>query len=143
MRNLVAVAALATLCACGQAEQADPAPEAQTETSAADVPDGGPVEGTFTVANEDGSTTTWTNNADGTYVATMADGSEAAGTFTMAGREYCYDPAGDGEGLEEVCLAFADAAEDGSWVSTRPDGTQATVSRVADAQDGGNTAAAQ
>lgn len=130
MKKLIAVAAAAILYACGPAEEAEPAPEA--EAAAADVPDGGPVAGSYTVTNEDGSTTAWTNNSDGTYNGTMPDGTESSGTFNMAGREYCYDPAGDGEDLGEVCLAFSDASEDGSWVSTRPDGSTATVKRDAE-----------
>ena len=139
MKELIAVAALATLCACGQADEAQPAPGV-AEVAAADVPDGGPVEGSYTVTNADGSTTSWTNNGDGTYSATLGDGTEGSGTFAMAGREYCYDPVGDGEGLEEVCLAFSDPAEDGSWTSTRPDGSTATVKRDAPAQESTDTA---
>lgn len=141
MKKLIAAAAFA-LYACGPAEEAEPSPK-EPEAASADVPDGGAVAGSYTVTNEDGSTTAWTNKEDGTYKATMSDGTESSGTFVMAGREYCYDPAGDGEGKDEVCLAFSDAAEDGSWVSTRPDGSTATVKRDAETQDGGEEAAAK
>jgi hypothetical protein len=139
---LIAVTAMAALCACGQADEAEPA-SSETEVAAADVPDGGPVEGSFTVTNMDGSTTSWTNNEDGTYNAVLGDGTEGSGTFTMTGRDYCYDPAGDGEGLEEICLAFSKAAEDGSWTSMRPDGSKATVKRDAVEEDGSGADAAE
>jgi len=143
MKKLIAVAAVATLSACGPAENAEPSPEA-AEAAPADVPDGGSLAGTFTVTNADGSTTSWTNNEDGTYSAAMGDGTEASGTYMMTGRDYCYDPAGDSEGLDEVCLSFSDAADDGSWVSTRPDGTTANVKRdAAEAQGAGEPTASE
>lgn len=141
MRKLLTVVAIASLCACGQADEPSQEPEA-TGVAAPDVPDGGPVVGSYSVTAEDGETMSWTNNEDGTYASVMADGSEGSGTYAMAGREYCYDPEGDGEGLEEVCLAFSDAGEDGSWVSTRPDGTQSTVIRVAASDDASEEEAA-
>jgi len=141
MKKLIAAAAAATLCACGPAEKAEPAPEA-AEAAPAHVPDGGSVAGSFTVTNADGSTTSWTNNEDGTYSATMADGTEASGTYMLTGRDYCYDPAGDGEGLDEVCLAFSNATEDGSWASTRPDGSTANIKRNAEQAQGDGEAVA-
>lgn len=128
MKKLLAVAAVTALFACNGAEAPAPA-EVEEVSTAADVPDGGPVPGTYTVTNADGSIVLWTNLDDGTYSSQVEGAEPTTGTYTMVGRNYCFDPAGDEEG--ETCLAFSDANEDGSWVSTRPDGTQATVVRNA------------
>ena len=128
MKKLIVVAASVALFACSEAEAPEEVAE-EPEVAAADVPDGGPVAGSYAVVEEGNPNMTWTNNEDGTYSAAMegVEG-EATGSWTMGGREFCYDPDAEGEG--EVCLAFSDASEDGSWVSTRPDGTTATIKRI-------------
>ncbi|HSG33729.1 MAG TPA: hypothetical protein VLA37_04280 [Sphingomonadaceae bacterium] len=133
MKKIALIAGVLAIAGC-QAEPVEEPVAEEPEVVAADVPDGGPVVGSYTVTNPDGTVMTWTNVDDSTYSAVMADGSETAGTFVMTGREYCYDPAATEAGDEaEICLSFGDAAEDGSWISTRPDGTQATVVRIAEA----------
>ncbi len=144
MKKYLAIAAACTLAACGPSDENLPQAVEEEVPAAADVPDGGPLIGSYMVTEADGATYTWINNADGTFTQ-MVEGEEpVSGTYTMAGREYCYDP--DGEEMGETCLNFDDAAEDGSWVSNRPDGSTATVIRIAEeegADESGEAEAAE
>ena len=130
MKKLIALAAIATLAACGErAEEAAPVETAAPEATAAAVADD--PTGTYTVKMADGTTGTTVINADGTYVDTDKDGKEIRGTFARRDGKDCFDPEGDDP---EECWTVAPAAADGSFVATSPDGkTTVTVTRNADA----------
>ena len=135
MKKLIAVAALATLAACSQAETAppaEPAAEATAEPAAAPGPvaaDGKPSAGKYTVTAADGTVFTEEVKADGTYVQTDKDGKvvETGKWAQKSPSEYCYTP--DTDGAKEECnTEGVDAA--GKWTSTNPKGETATVERV-------------
>ncbi|MGX7952638.1 hypothetical protein ACWPM1_08730 [Tsuneonella sp. HG249] len=130
MKKLIALAAIATLAACGErAEEAAPAETAAPEATTAAASDD--PTGTYTVKMADGTTGTTVINADGTYVDTDKDGKQIKGTFARKDGKDCFDPEGDDP---EECWTVAPPAADGSVVATAPDGkTTVTVTRNADA----------
>ena len=104
MKNIILVAALATLAGCSNS---DPAPEATPEATAEAVAptvattaaDGGPSTGTFQVTDADGTMVMEEVKADGTYVSTQ-DGTvvETGKWEQKAPGTYCYTK--DEEGAE-------------------------------------------
>ena len=132
MRKLIALAGIAALAACQQAEA--PAEEAMEEVAEAPTGiDGGPLAGTYNTVGADGAAATWTLAEDGTFTL-AADGADpVSGTYTNTpgdeGATFCADPEGDEAG--ETCFAISVPAEDGSWTATDPDGNVLTVTRGA------------
>lgn len=126
MKKLIALAAIATLAACGErAEDAAPADTATAEATTAAMTDD--PAGSYTVKMEDGTTGTTVINADGTYVDTDKDGKQIKGTFARRDGKDCFDPEGDDP---EECWTVAPPTADGSFVATAPDGkTTVTVMR--------------
>ena len=127
MKKLIALAAIATLAACGErAEEAAPSDTATAEATTAAMTDD--PAGTYTVKMADGTTGTTVINTDGTYVDTDAEGNEIRGTFARRDGKDCFDPEGDDP---EECWTVAPPAADGSFVATAPDGkTTVTVMRT-------------
>ncbi len=134
MKKLIALAAVATLAACGERAEEAPAPAettAEATAAAADDPTG-----TYSVKMADGTTGTTVINADGTYVDTGADGTQERGTFVRRNGQDCFDPEGD---EPEECFTVSAPNPDGSFTATTVDGkTTVTVTRTA----GGTTATA-
>ena len=67
---------------------------------------------------------------DGTYVD-LNDAGEpvGGGKWAQRGEEMCFDPHGDGEGQAERCWIQSAPNEDGSFTTTRTDGSESyTVS---------------
>ncbi|MBX7540577.1 hypothetical protein [Qipengyuania sphaerica] len=62
--------------------------------------------------------------ADGTYIDSAGDQVVGNGTWTADGPNVCFDPEGDGEDQQERCWTNSPLAEDGSFVTTRDDGSQ-------------------
>jgi hypothetical protein len=128
MKKLIALAAIATLAACG--ERAEEAPAPVDTTAAAAMPAETDPAGTYDVKMADGTMGKTTINADGTYVDIGADGTEERGTFTRANGQDCFDPEGD---APAVCWTVGPPAADGSFTATTVDGkTTVTVMRAAD-----------
>lgn len=128
MKTLIALAAVATLAACGERAAEAPAP-AET-TAAAAMPAEDDPAGTYEVKTADGGMGRTTINADGTYVDVGADGTEERGTFTRANGQDCFDPDGD---APAECWTVTPPGADGSFTATTVDGkTTVTVMRAAD-----------
>ena len=127
MKKLIALAAIATLAACGErAEEATPVDTATAEATTAAMTDD--PAGTYTVTMADGTTGTTVISADGTYVDTDKDGKQIKGTFARRDGKDCFDPEGDDP---EECWSVGTPNSDGSFVATAPDGkTTVTVSRT-------------
>lgn len=133
MKNIILVAALATLAGCSNS---DPAPEATPEATAEAVAptvattaaDGGPSTGTFQVTDADGTVVMEEVKADGTYVSTQ-DGTvvETGKWEQKAPGTYCYTK--DEEGAEQICNT-EQVDDQGVWTSENPEGKIATVERV-------------
>lgn len=139
MKKLIALAAIATLAACGERAEETPAP-ADTATAEATTAATDDMSGVYDVKMADGSVLKSTINADGTYVDVAADGTETRGTFTRANGQDCFDPEGD-EPAE--CWTVAAPNADGSFTATTVDGkTTVTVTRTGDATTTVTTTAA-
>lgn len=130
MKRLIALAAVATLAACGERTEEAPAAEATTATAdATTAAASDDTTGTYTVKMADGRTGTTVINADGTYVDTDDKGNEVRGTFVRRDGKDCFDPEGDDP---EECWSIGTPNADGSFVATAPDGkTTVTVTRSA------------
>lgn len=132
MKRLIPIAAAAALAACSQPAEETPAP-AETDAAATPVDTvaisqlaGPEAAGTYEVTWADGTMTTTTINADGTYVD-MMDGEETAhGAWVVKEGKNCLTP----EGGAELCWTDSAPAEDGSWTATAEDGTTVTVRRA-------------
>ena len=71
---------------------------------------------------------------DGTYVDS-ANGEEVGrGTWSVSGSTSCFDPEGDGDDQQERCWTNGTPAEDGSFVTTRVDGSESYTVRPAAAE---------
>ncbi|WFL77161.1 hypothetical protein P7228_14380 [Altererythrobacter arenosus] len=130
MKRWIALASVAALAACSEAEA--PAPEPTEEV--VEVPmavDGGPLAGSYATTDSNGGKAVWTLAEDGTFTL-AADGADpVTGTYSNTpgddGATFCADPEGDDAG--ETCFAISNPAEDGTWTATDPDGNVLTVSR--------------
>lgn len=63
-------------------------------------------------------------NADGTYIDLDGDTEVGSGSWREHGHQVCFDPEGPDEGAKERCWVNGPAGEDGSFTSTRDDGSQ-------------------
>lgn len=82
------------------------------------------VPGTYGVGDE---TTIYAKTrlaADGTYVDMDDSGPVDKGTWRADGATMCFDPEGDGEDRQERCWINGPPDADGSFLSTRDDGSQ-------------------
>ena len=120
MRIAVSIIAVAALAACEQAEPPAPESAAIEEASPAVM-----QPGLYSVGDETTVYGTTRLNEDGTYVD-YGENEEVVGggTWRTADDELCFDPEGDGEEEQERCWTNEPAGEDGSFVTTRVDGSQ-------------------
>lgn len=130
MKKLIAVTGLAMLVvACNQSEPAPEPEPTETEAPAPTAANGSPA-GAYEVTAADGTVTTSTLNADGTYVDTAADGSVLAeGTWAVTDGKTCFTPTT--EGVEAMCYTETAPAEDGSFTATPDSGEPVTVKPAA------------
>ena len=64
-------------------------------------------------------------NADGSYVDLDDAGEQVGGgTWQQRGNATCFDPTGDGEDQQERCWNNDDPNPDGSFTTTRDDGSE-------------------
>jgi hypothetical protein len=145
MRVLVIATSLAVLSACGPAPKEQPAAE---ETVAAEpaamTSANGSVAGTYIITGPDGSESTSTINADGTYTSPAADGSVVEGTWAVVDGKTCFTT--KEEGAKPECWTEAAPGEDGSFTATSDAGATVTVRpapAAAPAAEGAEPAAAE
>lgn len=131
MKKFVLVVGVCTLAACQQAE----APAEETvETEAIEepvavamAPDGKPLEGVYEATAADGTISTTTIGADGSYTRTVDGEVTSTGTMMMKSpMESCFDDANDEEG--PACSTHS-IAEDGTWTATNAEGETITIVR--------------
>ena len=137
MKKWIALASMAALAACAEAEA--PAPEPTEEVvEAATAIDGGPLAGAYQTTDTEGTEAMWTLAEDGTFTLETEGEDPVSGTYTNTpgdeGATFCADPDGDEAG--ETCFAISVPGEDGSWTATDPDGNVLTVSRNAAEAEG-------
>ncbi|ANU08112.1 hypothetical protein [Paraurantiacibacter namhicola] len=139
MKKLILIAAAPlALAACGGSDE-----EATTEdTMAADnstvattdtyvtgntMGDGGAMAGTYTTTASDGTTSTETINADGTYSVSNEAGEEVvSGTVATQNGQVCYTPEGE---TASLCYNQTQAGPDGTWETVSQTGERYTVTR--------------
>ena len=130
MKKWIALASVAALAACQQAEA--PAEEEAMEEAAAPAANEGP--GTFEVTYADGSVGTVTTTAEGTFTATLGDQS-GTGTVAQVDGKLCFDPEGDDPEQPTRCWTNSEVGDDGTWTSTSDDGETVTVKVAAAAEE--------
>lgn len=122
MRTLFAITGMLALAAC--AEPADQAP-APTEEETAEATTGVTIApGLYAVGDETTEYGRTRLNEDGTYVDLDGETEVGGGTWTASEGTMCFDPEGDGEDEQERCWTNAAPDADGSFTSTRDDGSQ-------------------
>ena len=132
--HIIAIGTLAAGCS-GEAETSVDI-EAPIEQTEAPSPAGyimGP--GKYAIEGGDGTVYSQTIvNADGTYSDLDPDGNEVGrGTWRDQRGMACFDPEGDGPEQQERCWTNSALAEDGSFTTTREDGSDSyTVRPVSD-----------
>lgn len=125
MKKIVIAAGLVALAACNQAEPAPEPTEAATEAAVPTAANGSPP-GAYTATGPDGTVTTTTLNADGTYTDVDADGEVVAeGTWAVVDGKTCFTPTT--EGVEAMCYTETAPAADGSFTATPDEGDPVTV----------------
>ena len=123
LRTLAILASLA-LAACGQASGPEPQPEStpQAEAPSPEFYTMGP--GTFDIVGDNVVYATTELREDGTYIDS-AEGQEVGrGRWKVDGPQVCFDPEGDGEEQQERCWTNSPMSPDGSFVTTRDDGSE-------------------
>jgi len=128
MRRIVlALVPLTILAACSSEPAEEPATEetAATEAPAPTAANGSPA-GAYEATAADGTVTTTTLNADGTYTDTDAEGAVVAeGTWAVTDGKTCFMPTT--EGVTPMCYTESAPAADGSFTATPDEGDPVTV----------------
>ncbi len=124
MRSIAILAVSLALAACSSGEPGEP--EAGDESGETPTPEFyamGP--GTYDIEGGEGVVYATTElRAGGTYVDS-AEGSEVGGgRWTADGPNVCFDPEGDNEDQQERCWTNSPLKEDGSFITTRDDGSE-------------------
>ena len=127
MKKLIALASIAALAACAEAEA--PAVEEAAEEVAAPAAVGA---GTYEVTYADGSVGTMVSEDDGTFSMTIGE-TTGTGTYVNQDGKVCFDADGDEEGA--TCWTNSPAGEDGSFTSVSDDGDTVSVAPVAEEAD--------
>jgi hypothetical protein len=135
MKKLVALAALAALCACNQkAAEPEAAPSEAAATAAAPaVQTMAERAGTYTYDDGKGTAGTSVMTPDGNYTDTSTDGNSVeTGTWNVdeAGK-VCFDPKGDDPKQPNRCYAVGEPGPDGTMDATADDGTVTKVKKTA------------
>lgn len=118
MKRFTTCIAVVVLIGCSQA------PEDSEALPSPEVAGFEAVPGTYGVGDE---TTIYAKTrlaADGTYVDMDDSGPVDKGTWRADGATMCFDPEGDGEDRQERCWINGPPDADGSFLSTRDDGSQ-------------------
>lgn len=136
MKTLIVLTAATALAACSQKTTTTPADTSASATTAgmAQAPSPsanraatGSMAGKYEFTTTDGTVTTETINADGTYVD-VTKGKETRGVWRENGAQSCFDPEGP---APEVCYTASAPGADGSFSVTGPDGKpRGTVRKV-------------
>jgi len=128
---LLALVPLTILAACSSEPAEEPAAE---ETVAAVTAANGSPAGAYEATAADGTVTTTTLNADGTYSDVDAEGTTVAeGTWAVTDGKTCFTPTT--EGVTPMCYTETAPAADGSFTATPDEGDPVTVRPAAAAAE--------
>jgi len=132
MKKIALIAGVLALAACAEAEAPEPEPTEEVAEAPMAI-DGGPLAGSYSTTDSEGTASVWTLAEDGTFTLVTEGMDPVTGTYTNTpgenGATFCADP--EGEEAGETCFAISVPAEDGSWTATDPDGNVLNVSRSA------------
>ena len=122
-RIILALVPLTVLAACSSEPAEEPVAE---ETVAAVTAANGSPAGAYEATAADGTVTTTTLNADGTYTDVDAEGTTVAeGTWAVTDGKTCFTPTT--EGVTPMCYTESAPAADGSFTATPDEGDPVTV----------------
>ena len=122
-RITLALVPLTVLAACSSEPAEEPVAE---ETVAAVTAANGSPAGAYEATAADGTVTTTTLNADGTYPDVDAEGTTVAeGTWAVTDGKTCFTPTT--EGVTPMCYTESAPAADGSFTATPDEGDPVTV----------------
>jgi hypothetical protein len=113
MRNILLVAALATLSACGSSEPSAAPAKAKSPEEA--------VVGTYNVTMADGTKMLSSISHDHTYTDSVRGEVTEWGTWAVKDGKFCSTP--ESEGAKAACVTLSDPAKDGTITVTADDGT--------------------
>lgn len=142
MRKIALMLGTLALAACSgeAAEEEAAAPEAVVEEVAAMTTANGSPAGTYTATDADGTATSNTLNADGTYAVTGTDGAALdSGTWEVVDGKTCFTSSA--EGATAMCWTEAAPGADGSFSATSDAGETVTVAPQAAAAPAEDAAA--
>ena len=130
-RSILALVPLTVLAACSSEPAEEPVAE---ETVAAVTAANGSPAGAYEATAADGTVTTTTLNADGTYTDVDAEGTTVAeGTWAVTDGKTCFTPTT--EGVTPMCYTESAPAADGSFTATPDEGDPVTVRPAAAAAE--------
>ena len=130
-RITLALVPLTVLAACSSEPAEEPVAE---ETVAAVTAANGSPAGAYEATAADGTVTTTTLNADGTYTDVDAEGTTVAeGTWAVTDGKTCFTPTT--EGVTPMCYTESAPAADGSFTATPDEGDPVTVRPAAAAAE--------
>ena len=130
-RLLLVLVPLTILAACSSEPAEEPVAE---ETVAAVTAANGSPAGAYEATAADGTVTTTTLNADGTYTDVDAEGTTVAeGTWAVTDGKTCFTPTT--EGVTPMCYTESAPAADGSFTATPDEGDPVTVRPAAAAAE--------
>lgn len=129
MKNIVALAAVAALAACSQAEEPavdEATPDATPVVEQEPAPVSDQMEpGSYVATYPDGTEVSFTTTADGTWTATDSDGEATSGTIVERDGKNCFTSEPPAE--TDSCWSARVMNDDGSWTSTNDAGVTVTV----------------
>ncbi|HSG33730.1 MAG TPA: hypothetical protein VLA37_04285 [Sphingomonadaceae bacterium] len=124
MKKLILIAGVLAIAGC-QAEPVEEPVVEEPEPAAMVTANGSPA-GVYDATAPDGTVTTSTLNADGTYTDTDASGAVIAeGTWAVTDGKTCFSPTT--EGATAMCYTETAPGADGSFTATPDEGDPVTV----------------
>ncbi|MBT8388731.1 MAG: hypothetical protein HKM91_01235 [Altererythrobacter sp.] len=142
MRIAVSIVVLAALSAC---EPATPPSKEETAEIVEEAAISIMQPGLYSVGDETTDYGTTRLNEDGTYIDYDEDDKVVGGgTWRTTGELLCFDPEGNAEEEQENCWTNEPDGDDGSFRTTRDDGSQNyLVTPIAEEANDASTAAAE
>lgn len=128
MRQLAIVAALLTLTACSEAEEATEPETAEPAAQTAQA-DAWPFEaGTYEYERSDGASGVNTLHPDGTYTDVGSDGETGTGKWGVEGDLSCFYAT---DGSWKTCFTFTKPDAEGNHTGVAEDGRTVKVRKIA------------
>lgn len=125
MKKILAIAVIASLAACAEADtEADTEIAAEPATEEIAIAPGTVTPGNYVVTGDFAGESPFTINADGTWTSVDEEGNPESGTSEIVNGQICFTTEGE---TEAECWTNGEVAEDGSFTSVGPEGRTVTV----------------